>query len=112
MTYEDFIQSLNDVAIQRILPPALLGLWYDGRGDWQRAHDAVQNENDRSSALVHAYLHRKEGDTWNARYWYSKAGKKPFDGGIEEEWEQLVTFFLIDPAFSELHEQVGKTAYS
>jgi len=26
---------------------------------------------------VHAYLHRKEGDLANARYWYVRAGRKP-----------------------------------
>jgi hypothetical protein len=39
---------------------------------------------------VHAYLHRKEGDSWNADYWYRKAGKKRPDVSLEQEWETIV----------------------
>jgi hypothetical protein len=60
----------------------------------------VQEEQDKKSAAVHAYLHRKEGDLWNARYWYTTAGRKPFSGSLEEEWEALVREFL-PPASSE-----------
>lgn len=42
------------------------------------------------AAAVHAYLHRKEGDIWNANYWYRTAGRKPFAGSLEEEWQALV----------------------
>jgi hypothetical protein len=43
---------------------------------------------------VHAYLHRKEGDTWNADYWYKKAGKIRPKLSLEEEWEYLVREFI------------------
>jgi hypothetical protein len=42
------------------------------------------------SAAVHAYLHRKEGDLWNANYWYRNAKRKPFTGSIDDEWKTLV----------------------
>lgn len=76
------------------LPPALHALWLDRRGSWEEAHAMVQEERDKESAAVHAYLHRKEGDLWNARYWYTKAGRKPFSGSLEEEWDALVREFL------------------
>ncbi|MEY4699958.1 MAG: hypothetical protein RL326_145, partial [Pseudomonadota bacterium] len=41
-------------------------------------------------AAIHAYLHRKEGDTWNADYWYRKAKRPSFTGTLHEEWESLV----------------------
>ncbi len=44
------------------LPPALQALWYDKKGNWNKAHQIVQNASDTDSAWVHAYLHRKEGD--------------------------------------------------
>src|SRR5436189_5326816 len=51
----------------------LQALWYDGRGDWNRAHELAQDVDDANGAWVDAYLHRKEGDPSNARYWYRRA---------------------------------------
>jgi hypothetical protein len=39
---------------------------------------------------VHAYLHRKEGDASNAKYWYQRAGRGFRREGLGEEWEALV----------------------
>ncbi len=39
---------------------------------------------------MHAYLHRKEGDLSNARYWYARAGRPVAGGTLEAEWEALV----------------------
>jgi hypothetical protein len=45
-------------------------------GDWDRAHQIVQqDESDSSAAWIHAALHRMEGDIGNARYWYRRAGR-------------------------------------
>ena len=52
-----------------------IALWYDAKGDWKLAHDQVDHLTSKSASLVHAYLHRKEGDSWNADYWYRKAGE-------------------------------------
>jgi len=80
-------------------PPAgidiyLESLWEDGRGNWDRAHTLIQDLTDRKAAWIHAYLHRKEGDIWNADYWYSKAGRKRPDLSLEQEWEFIVDEFL------------------
>jgi hypothetical protein len=48
--------------------PALGALWYDKQRNWNKAHRIVQNANDTDSTWVHAYLHRREGDTSNANY--------------------------------------------
>jgi hypothetical protein len=76
------------------LTAQLKSLWYDGKGDWQQAHAQVDHLGDSASAWVHAYLHRKEGDIWNADYWYNKAGRKRPKVSLQEEWEQLVLEFL------------------
>ncbi|MFN3997625.1 hypothetical protein [Algoriphagus sp.] len=75
--------------------PELLALWYDGKGDWKLAHDHVDGLPGKSAARVHAYLHRKEGDLWNADYWYSKSGESRPNISLREEWEQLVKRFLV-----------------
>jgi hypothetical protein len=71
-------------------------LWYAGKGEWERAHNIVQEMNDQPSALIHGFLHRKEGDLSNARYWYDKAGSRMPAVSLNEEWENLVTSFLAD----------------
>lgn len=57
--------------------PALQALWHDAHGDWARAHACSQEDEGPAGAWVHAYLHRKEGDPANARYWYVRAGRTP-----------------------------------
>jgi len=81
-------QPPDDLSVQ------LKSLWYDAKGDWHNAHAQVDHLNDRQSAWVHAYLHRKEGDIGNAGYWYAKAGQTRPQLPLEEEWEQLVIYFL------------------
>jgi len=93
-TLSEFKSSLKlnqpgpDLSVQ------LKSLWYDGKGDWHLAHAQVDQLNDKASAWVHAYLHRKEGDTWNADYWYNRAGQTRPKVSLDEEWEQLVQHFL------------------
>lgn len=75
--------------------PELLALWHDGKGDWKSAHNQVDHLETRSAARVHAYLHRKEGDNWNADYWYRRAGEKRPSISLDEEWKELVLRFLV-----------------
>ncbi|MGK7877993.1 MAG: hypothetical protein AB4426_33205 [Xenococcaceae cyanobacterium] len=76
------------------LPKVLQALWYDKKGDWDKAHQIVQNARDADSAWVHAYLHRKEGDLSNARYWYRRSGKPEFKAALNQEWEQIASDLL------------------
>lgn len=73
----------------------LQSLWYDAKGDWEKAHTLVQDLGTKEAAWVHAYLHRKEGDISNAGYWYRRAGKEEFKGTLEQEWRLLVTTLLV-----------------
>ena len=93
-TLTEFKESLNLDKPLDELSVQLKSLWYDGKGNWHQAHAQVDHLNDDASAWVHAYLHRKEGDIWNADYWYSKAHKTRPKVALEEEWEQLVLQFL------------------
>ena len=74
---------------------ALQALWYDLRGDWNKAHILVQDESDSESAWVHAYLHRKEGDIGNARYWYKRSQQLVFVGSLQQEWEHIARNLLL-----------------
>jgi hypothetical protein len=45
-------------------------------GDWDAAHQIVQQHEDNATASwIHAVLHKMEGDLGNSRYWYSRAGR-------------------------------------
>ncbi len=92
-------KSLFHESLTEPLPPAhfsvlLKSLWYDAKGDWKTAHDLVDSLAGTEAAWVHAYLHRKEGDIWNADYWYARAKKERPSSTLEEEWESLVRHFM------------------
>ena len=80
-------------------PPAGLGaplqaLWWAAKGDWNRAHRIVMEEEGADAAWVHAYLHRVEGDLPNAGYWYRTADKPIAAGALEAEWDAIVAALL------------------
>jgi hypothetical protein len=62
-------------------------------GDWSAAHDIVQAHDDKLSCLIHACVHRAEGDIENAKWWYGQAGAQPFTGSSQEEVEHLYAPF-------------------
>jgi hypothetical protein len=45
---------------------------------------------DPSASRIHAFLHRQEGDTSNAHYWYNRAGTQMPLTSLDNEWEELV----------------------
>ena len=95
MTLNEFESSLSGEQPPADLSPYLTALWRDARGEWDAAHGIVQDIETKTAAWIHAYLHRKEGDESNARYWYRTAGR-PFPSGrsLEEEWRDLAEQLL------------------
>lgn len=93
MTIDEFKTTLTTPTPPAV-PPLLLALWYDARGDWEKAHTLAQDVDDRSGAWVHAYLHRKEGDLGNASYWYRRADQPVATDSFETEWTRIVSALL------------------
>jgi len=89
MNFELFTHSLLNNHPPKGLSKHLEALWYDAKDDWEKAHTIIQNIDDGAAAWIHAYLHRKEGDIWNADYWYSRAGKSRPSVHLEKEWEAI-----------------------
>ena len=85
----DLRASLSDATPASTLSPSLAALWWAAKGDWDQAHKIVQDESDKDSAWVHAYLHRVEGDLGNAGYWYRQAGQTVAKDSLEAEWLRI-----------------------
>jgi len=58
-------------------------------GNWDESHQLVQKYSDEISCLIHAYLHRVEGDISNAKYWYRHAGAEMPNNTLAEELNRL-----------------------
>lgn len=41
------------------------------------AHNLVEDRGDRDGCLIHALLHRREPDYWNAAYWFRRVSGHP-----------------------------------
>ena len=95
MTFEQFQATLLNNAPDAGLPPTLFALWWDAKGDWAKAHVAVDELETQDGMAVHAYLHRKEGDDWNADYWYQRSGRKFRRPTLPAEWDALVRSLLV-----------------
>ncbi len=94
MTLDELRASLRDERPPGS-SPALQALWWEARGDWERAHALAQeDEADPDRAWAHAYLHRREGDAGNAAYWYRRAGRPVARGALDAEWAEIAAALL------------------
>lgn len=90
MTADAFRLTLTAEFPPATLSAPLCALWWDAKGDWQRAHGMVDELETPDAMAVHAYLHRKEGSDWNAEYWYRRSGTNFYRPALEAEWEALL----------------------
>ena len=96
MTLQQFRDSLQGEEPPRELSLALTGLWWDGKGNWKQAHESAQQDEGPAGSWVHAYLHRKGGDSANAGYWYGRAHKPPGQSSPEQEWIEIAEALLSE----------------
>lgn len=94
---EEFRASLTGAGPPAGLPLPVQALWWDAKGDWSRGHDLINDMETPDAMAVHAYLHRKEGQGWNAEYWYKRAGRKYHRSELEDEWQALAEGLLAQP---------------
>jgi hypothetical protein len=94
MSFDEFVATVATGALPMGARPALLALWHDARGEWDRAHELAQSAGGREGDWVHAYLHRKEGDEMNAGYWYSRARRPVAKQTPADEWEAIARELL------------------
>ncbi len=94
MTYDKFILTIENDELPAQLPLYMQALWYDAKGDWPKAHALIDSFDDKNSCLVHAYLHRKEGDLNNADYWYRRANSRLPQLSLQDEWKKITADLL------------------
>lgn len=97
MEIEAFRKSIAGAAPPSGSAATLQALWWDAKGNWNRAHALVDDLETLDGMAVHAYLHRKEGSEWNADYWYKRAGRKFHRTSLEDEWSALVEGLAEQP---------------
>ncbi len=94
MTLEEFKNTLILDQPPELILPLLKALWYDAKGNWEKAHEISQSVHTARGSWVHAYLHRKEGDLSNASYWYAKAGRDLPLLSLQDEWDKIALVLL------------------
>ena len=90
MDYNQFNYSLDMGHPPDEYSEPLKAMWWERKGEWEKAHSIVQAESTETAAWVHAYLHRKEGDDSNASFWYKSAKKDFPDMDLKEESIEIV----------------------
>lgn len=72
------------------LDPHLRALWLAKNGEWDAAHDLVNDLGTRTGDWIHALLHVIEGDLSNAGYWYARCGRHAIaPGEVDAEWRRI-----------------------
>jgi hypothetical protein len=94
MDLDAFRSSLEQLGPPEGLSLPVQALWWDGKGNWDKAHECAQADSGPVAAAVHAYLHRKEPDLANAGYWYNRANRAPATGSLDAEWAALAKELL------------------
>ena len=94
MTLAEFVKTLSQDTPPLEISEELKALWFDGKGNWNEAHNIAQDIHTENGSWIHAYLHRKEGDIQNAHYWYRRAGKTLPNLSLNIEWIQISEYLL------------------
>ena len=93
MTLSEFKETLNNSSLPKVAP-LLEAMWYVARGDREKSHTIAPDVNTKDGSWIHAYLHRKEGDQFNAQYWYTRANRPLPTSTLEEEWSKITQELL------------------
>lgn len=94
MDYLQFNYTLDMPKPPENFHDVLKALWWERKGDWNTAHSIIKDITGKDAALVHAYLHRKEGDSGDAHYWYTKASCTMPDIDVVDEFREITNTLL------------------
>ena len=70
------VRLVSEISAEAVLaphPPLVAGLWlYVDELD--KSHVISQELKDKTGSFWHGIMHRREGDFWNAKYWFDRCG--------------------------------------
>ncbi|WP_209399958.1 hypothetical protein [Pseudozobellia sp. WGM2] len=92
--YQEFELTLENTRPPAEWPEALKALWFAGNNKWEESHNIAQDLHSDLGSWIHAYLHREEGDRFNAGYWYRMAGRSFCNLSLDEEHREITEFAL------------------
>ncbi len=79
-------------------------------GDLDRSHEISQRIDTREGAFWHGIMHRREGDFWNAKYWFRKVGNHPVFVQLAEQicqWSDEAAGFTRPENSSSVRKATG-----
>ncbi len=95
------VAELKASIVRDKVPPDQLtesgrALWLMGKGQWQEAHEIVQEMENAEGSWLHGLAHLYEGDVSNAHYWFHLAGRPavPLRKHLEL-WEQIASEVVL-----------------
>ena len=94
VSLEAFRAALKGRVPPRDWSASFRALWWEARGNWEASHNIAQELPTSWGSWLHAYLHRKEGDLWNAGYWYRRAGVTERRDSLDSEFGDLLEALL------------------
>lgn len=95
-SFQEFLKTRQNEHPPKLWSSPLQALWYDVKGDWNASHDIAQDIPSELGCWIHAYLHRKEGDKFNAEYWYRRANRTFPNYNLQEEFRILVDHVITN----------------
>ena len=63
----------------------ILGLFLHWHDHEELAHNLAQDDLSNNGSLLHAIIHRREPDAFNAKYWFKKTGLHPIFPQLREK---------------------------
>ncbi len=76
---EDWIDDRSN-----LLPESLAGLWLLA-GELDRSHTLSQSITSPEGSFWHGIMHRREGDFWNAKYWFQRTTGHPVHDQLAQQ---------------------------
>jgi len=95
LNYEMFVRTTTRNSVPDDWPETLQALWWNIKGNWQKAHAIADAIDSKEGCQIHAFLHRLEGDNFNADYWYRRAHLDFPEIDLNDEQKAIIEALIL-----------------